>query len=215
MKTIYDAHNQLFNSINRLNLHRYTTDSLDKNSLISIKGKMVNRRTHRPEKAGQLILKELSDIFRLKLKDPDIGFATVTEVRMTKDLRQATVFISIYGDNSARQTTLTAVNKAKGFIKRELANSVKMRFMPELIFKLDTTLDQAEKLDSLFNSIDKVTVDNENDENNPDSKTDSQSDSLDDSHQWHQVENHRTALGRKREYFNKQQKQKLATKTNK
>ena len=114
---------------------------------------MPKSSSNRPQKVGQLIQKELGNLLIEGLKDPRIGFATVTEVRVTGDLRQAKVFISVYGSEQERQDSLEGFLAAAGFLKRALSRSLRLRFMPDLLFELDTSLDQAQRLDEIIYAI--------------------------------------------------------------
>jgi ribosome-binding factor A len=104
----------------------------------------------RAERVGQLIQQELADLLTNKLMDPRVGFVTVTEVRVADDLKNARVFVSIYGDDDARQRTLDGLHEAGGFLRHELGRRVKLRYTPELSFALDNTLDQAMRLERLL-----------------------------------------------------------------
>jgi ribosome-binding factor A len=84
------------------------------------------------------------------IRDPRLGFCTATEVRLSDDLRHARVFVSVLGDEAARNDSLRALAHAAGFIKRELGQRVKLRYIPELRFELDSTLDEAERLEQLL-----------------------------------------------------------------
>jgi len=109
--------------------------------------------SNRPQKVGQLIQKELGNLLIEGLKDPRIGFATVTEVRVTGDLRQAKVFISVYGTDQERRESLEGFLAAAGFLRRQLSRSLRLRYIPELLFELDTSLDQAQRLDEIIHAI--------------------------------------------------------------
>lgn len=107
----------------------------------------------RDQRLGQLIQQEIAKLLVNEVKDPRVGFATVTEVRTAADLAQAKVFVSILGDDTQRQDTLKGLTKARGFLRRELAHRLKLRQMPELFFELDTTLDKVDRLESVFRAI--------------------------------------------------------------
>lgn len=107
----------------------------------------------RSQRLSQLIQHEIAKLLVNDVKDPRVGFATVTEVRAAADLTQAKIFVSIYGDEAKRHETLQGLTRARGYLRRELAQRLKLRQMPELAFELDTTLDQADRLDSVFNAI--------------------------------------------------------------
>lgn len=105
-------------------------------------------RRNRAEIVGDQMQKVLSDIIQNKLGDPRIPFmTTVTAAKMSSDLTHCTVFISVFGDDKIKQEAMRAIEHAKGFIRCEMVKQINLRVAPELHFKLDNTLDEAEKLD--------------------------------------------------------------------
>ncbi len=107
----------------------------------------------RSARVGELIKHELAELITNELKDPRVGFVTVTEVRVPGDLRSAKVFVSIYGDDEGRQSSLAGLNAAAGFLKRELGRRLQLRHVPELTFVHDESLDRADRLQALMNAI--------------------------------------------------------------
>lgn len=97
--------------------------------------------------------KELSDIIGRKIKDPRVGFVTVTDVEVTGDLQQAKVFISVLGDEEKRQDTLIGLAKAKGFIRSEIGKRIRLRKTPELFFEFDESVDYGNRIESLLQEI--------------------------------------------------------------
>jgi ribosome-binding factor A len=104
----------------------------------------------RQRRIGGLIQRELSDLLQRELRDPGLGFATVTEVRVSNDLKLAQIYISVMGDEEERQSTMAALERAEGFVRRELASRLKLRHMPEIEFMPDLTLERAARLDVLL-----------------------------------------------------------------
>lgn len=103
--------------------------------------------------------KVISSIITMRLKDPRVPFMTsVTGVKMSSDLSHATVFISVYGDEKTKKDAMDALEHAKGFIRYEAVQEIKLRVAPELHFKLDNTLDEAARMDAL---IEKTIADDE------------------------------------------------------
>ena len=108
-------------------------------------------RSRRPEIVGDEIQKIISGIISGKLNDPRVPLmTTVTAVKMSKDLSHATVFISIFGDERTKKEAMDAIEHAKGFIRYETVQQINLRVAPELHFKLDNTLDEAERMDALI-----------------------------------------------------------------
>ncbi len=87
-----------------------------------------------------------------ELKDPRIGFATITEVRMTDDLKIARVYVSVYGDEKVREDTLLGLRAAAGFLRREIAHRLDLRSAPTLSFAMDATLEKATRIDALLSA---------------------------------------------------------------
>jgi len=107
----------------------------------------------RATRIGEQMKKELSDIIGRKLKDPRIGFVTVTDVRVTGDLQQAKVYITVLGDEEQRENTLKGLSKAKGFIRSEIGQRIRLRKTPEIIFEIDETIDYGNRIESLIKQI--------------------------------------------------------------
>jgi len=107
----------------------------------------------RPTRVGEQMKKELSDIIGRKIKDPRIGFVTVTDVQVTGDLQQAKVFISVLGDEEQRQNTLKGLAKAKGFIRTEIGRRIRLRKTPEILFEFDESIDYGNRIETLLQDI--------------------------------------------------------------
>ena len=97
---------------------------------------------HRQEKLGEQIAIEVSDLLRTRVKDPRVGFASVTHVEVSGDLRPAKIFVSVMGEPDEKKQTIEALHHATGFLRRELAGRLTVRFMPEIVFKLDNSIEQ-------------------------------------------------------------------------
>jgi len=96
---------------------------------------------------------ELSSIIR-ELKDPRIAMmTTVTEVNVATDLKTCKAYISVLGDEKARQDTMEGLRSAAGFIRRELAHSLNMRNTPEITFKLDTSIERGVEMSRLIDEV--------------------------------------------------------------
>ncbi|TDL89596.1 30S ribosome-binding factor RbfA [Vibrio vulnificus] len=107
----------------------------------------------RSNRVGEQMKKELSEIIGRKIKDPRIGFVTVTDVAVTGDLQQATVYISVLGDQEQREKTLQGLAKAKGFMRSEIGQRIRLRKTPELFFEFDESVDYGNRIESLISQI--------------------------------------------------------------
>ncbi|SEM48336.1 ribosome-binding factor A [Mesobacillus persicus] len=108
---------------------------------------------HRVNRVGEQMKKELGDIIGRKIKDPRIGFVTVTDVEVTGDLQQATVYISVLGDEAQKENTLKALAKAKGFIRTEIGQRIRLRKTPEISFEFDPSLDYGNRINTLLHQV--------------------------------------------------------------
>ena len=104
----------------------------------------------RIEKLQELIKQEMSKMLLTDLKDPRIGFVTVTDVEMTGDLREAKIYVSVMGGAEQVKSSLEGLNSALGFIRREIGQRVRLRFTPEISFALDTSLDYGDHIQKLL-----------------------------------------------------------------
>lgn len=108
----------------------------------------------RTEQIGDEIQRILGDVIQSELKDPRVGFATVTGVTMTPDLLRANVRISIMGNDAERTATMRALEHAKGYLRRRVGEELTLRQVPELRLHLDTSLDHALRITELLHDID-------------------------------------------------------------
>jgi len=112
---------------------------------------MATRR--RPQRLSSQIREELSLILLREVRDPGIGFITVTDVELTADLRLAKVYVSVMGSEEERARALSGLERAGGFIRHKLGERLTVRFIPELSFRLDQSLDYGERIDRLLEQI--------------------------------------------------------------
>ncbi|GGF97120.1 30S ribosome-binding factor RbfA [Paenibacillus aceti] len=111
---------------------------------------MAKNRTGR---VGEEIKKELSVLIQRELKDPRIGFVTVTGVEVTNDLSQAKVYLSVFGDEEKKKDTLKGLEKATGFLRTEIGKRIRLRHTPELIFKIDESIAYGSRIEKLLDEI--------------------------------------------------------------
>lgn len=88
-----------------------------------------------------------------EIKDPGIHFVTVTTVETADDLRHSNIFVSIMGDEEARKESMAGLERAKGYIRRELGQRLQLRYTPEIHFHLDKSLDHAMKIKGILNKL--------------------------------------------------------------
>lgn len=107
----------------------------------------------RTNRVGEEIKKELSLLLQRGMKDPRIGFVTVTGVEVTSDLQLAKVYISVFGSAEQRNGSLAGLQKAKGFLRTEIGRRIKLRHVPDLVFKLDESIDYGNKIETILREI--------------------------------------------------------------
>ena len=110
--------------------------------------------SYRTDKVERLIKEEISSIFLQKLQSAQFGFLTVTNVKVSPDLKQAKIYISVL-EKEKRELVLDKIQAKMGFIRAELAHRIRIKFTPELKFFLDDTLDYVEKIEGLIDKIHK------------------------------------------------------------
>jgi len=102
---------------------------------------------------GEQIKKEISQLIQYELKDPRIGFVTVTGVDVTGDLSVAKIYISIMGSEEEMKSTFIALEKAKGFLRTEVGKRIRLRHTPELVFKLDESIAYGNKIEKILQNL--------------------------------------------------------------
>jgi len=92
----------------------------------------------------------LGDAVAAELKDPRVGFVTVTDVRTSSDLRHARVYVSVLGDDAAREGSLEGLRSAHGFLQRRLASELTLKHTPALTFEYDDTVDRGMRISEIL-----------------------------------------------------------------
>lgn len=87
------------------------------------------------------------------LKDPRVGFATITAVKITPDLRHARVWVSVLGSEDEAKDTMAGLNSARPFLRSELGRQMRMKYLPDLVFELDKGAEEAQRLDEILHRI--------------------------------------------------------------
>jgi ribosome-binding factor A len=111
----------------------------------------VSQRTDRLDSQIQA---ELMDLMQREMKDPRIGFATVTRVETARDLGHARVWVSVYGDEEARAASMAAMTDAAPWLRRRLGERLKLRHVPELTVKRDDSIEEGDRILRLLRQID-------------------------------------------------------------
>lgn len=107
----------------------------------------------RSEKVAETIHEIICSLLSRGLNDPRIGFVTITGVELCDDLSLARIFFTVIGDDKVKKETEAGLNSAKGYIRREVGKNLTIRHTPELLFKYDTSLDYASRIDTLLKEI--------------------------------------------------------------
>lgn len=107
----------------------------------------------RPSRVAEEIKKEVSVIIPREIKDPRLGFVTVTAVEVTNDLRYAKIYVSILGGDEDEAKSLSALNSAKGLVRSEIGKRIRLRFAPEITFLVDKSLDKGARISELLSQV--------------------------------------------------------------
>ncbi|HEY4578238.1 MAG TPA: 30S ribosome-binding factor RbfA [Savagea sp.] len=107
----------------------------------------------RANRVAEQMKKELGVIIGTKLKNPSIGFVTVTDVEITNDLQESTVYISVLGSDAEKQATFDGLNKAKGFIRTEIGKRIRLRKVPEIEFAFDASIEYGNRIEELLKQV--------------------------------------------------------------
>jgi ribosome-binding factor A len=108
----------------------------------------------RPARVAHEFQREMGILIARRLKDPRVtGFITVTGAKMSPDLKEATVYVSIHGEEKVRASTLAGLTAAAGFLKREAARAIGLRYVPSLRFAYDRSVAEGDKIERLLKEV--------------------------------------------------------------
>ncbi len=107
----------------------------------------------RPRRVGELVREEIAQLIVKGLKDPRIGFVSVMSVRMSPDLKYANVYVSLYGTESEKKSSLVGLQRSASWLRGVVARNLKLRFAPEIRFFPDDTLDRVFHLENVFREL--------------------------------------------------------------
>jgi ribosome-binding factor A len=113
----------------------------------------MQQQSRRPKRLALQIQHEISSMLVRDLKDRRIGFVTITGVDLSPDLRHAKVFVSVMGNEEEKGESIQALSHAAGWVRHELGQRIRMKFLPEITFFNDTSQEYGEKIDRLLDEI--------------------------------------------------------------
>ena len=111
---------------------------------------LAGNRSHR---VGDQLLREISDLLLRKVNDPRLRGVTLTDVRMTKDLRHAYVYYSFFGRDEQKEQAQAGFESAKGFIRKEIGERLHLRYVPDIQFRYDISLEYGQKIERLLEKL--------------------------------------------------------------
>lgn len=111
------------------------------------------RRSRRMERLDELVRQEIARLIAEEVRDPRVGFTTVMGARVSPDLRHARVYVSVLGDDAEKEAAVDALRRASGFLRSRLGAIVEMRYLPELEFELDRSLERAARIEEILERV--------------------------------------------------------------
>jgi len=114
---------------------------------------MVRMEGKRSEKVADLIQKEVAQMLVKSIKDPRIGFVTITKVVVSEDCRFAKIYFSVAGTLAERESSVRGLDSAKGYVRKELGRRLGLRYTPEIMFEFDPSIEYAIHMEELIQSI--------------------------------------------------------------
>ncbi|MFW5998394.1 MAG: 30S ribosome-binding factor RbfA [Halanaerobiaceae bacterium] len=107
----------------------------------------------RVRRLGELLKEEISKIIRQEVKDPRIGFVSITDVEVSGDLRHAKVYVSVYGNDKEKKDTMEGLKKANGFIRKLVGERITTYHTPEIIFRYDDSIEHGVYISKLIDEV--------------------------------------------------------------
>ena len=118
----------------------------------------------RSDKVADLIQKEISEMLVRSIKDPRVGFVTITRVNVSDDCRLARVYFSVMGTVAEKERSMKGLDSAKGYVRRELGRRMTLKHVPEIVFKFDPSIEYAIHLGEVFDHLQQEREKNKGDE---------------------------------------------------
>lgn len=110
-------------------------------------------RNRRMRRLDELLRQEIARLISEEVRDPRVGFTTVMDARVSPDLRHARVYVSVLGDAAEKEAAVEALRRARGFLRGRLGSIVQMRYLPELEFELDRSLERASRIEEILERV--------------------------------------------------------------
>jgi len=110
-------------------------------------------RSRRMERLDELLRQEIARLIAEEVRDPRVGFTTVMQARVSPDLRHARVYVSVLGDDEEKEAAVEALQRASGFLRSRLGAIVEMKYLPELEFELDRSLERAARIEEILERV--------------------------------------------------------------
>lgn len=114
--------------------------------------------SYRPDKVAHQLKAEISNIISRELHDPRVGFVTITSIKVSQDLSHARVFVSVFGSAQQQRDSINALNRAAGYIRREIGSRMRLRKSPELVFTFDESVEQGVRMAQLIEEANSETA---------------------------------------------------------
>jgi len=113
----------------------------------------MRAKSHRPERLGELIRETIAEFLTTNVRDPRIGFVTVTGVAVTADLSHATISVSVMAPDEEKARSLEGLTSAARYLRTELSRQLRLRTSPELHFRLDRGIEHAQRIDRVLKDL--------------------------------------------------------------
>ncbi len=127
---------------------------------------MVRMEGKRSERVADLIQREVAEMLVKSIKDPRIGFVTITKVTVSEDCRFAKVYFSVAGTLAERESSGKGLDSAKGYVRKELGRRLRLRYTPEIVFQFDPSIEYAIHMEEVIRNIHRGEEPNGNEEGN-------------------------------------------------
>ena len=110
-------------------------------------------RNRRLRRIDELLRQEIARLISEEVRDPRVGFTTVMDARVSPGLRHARVYVSVLGDDAEKEAAVEALRRARGFLRGRLGSIVEMRYLPELEFELDRSLERVSRIEEILERV--------------------------------------------------------------